>query len=161
MMSLHHVGLTVRDLRASVEFYCAVVGCRIRAQTDPVSGEDVRLLTGVADAEVAIADLDVPGGGQLELLQYLSPRAEPLRQARPQPGHTHLAFLTDDVEAIHRRLLERGAPVTSAPVTLTDPGSEWDGAQAFYATDPDGRTIEFVSLRPNAATVHAERGRGS
>jgi catechol 2,3-dioxygenase-like lactoylglutathione lyase family enzyme len=147
MMSLHHVGLTVRDLRASVEFYCTMVGCRIRGQAAASAAAQLRLLTGVADAEVAIVDLDIPGGGQLELLQYLAPRCEPLAQTRPQPGHTHLAFLTDDVEGMHRRLTERGAPVTSAPVTLVDPGSEWDGAKAFYAMDPDGRTIEFVSLR--------------
>jgi catechol 2,3-dioxygenase-like lactoylglutathione lyase family enzyme len=148
MMTLHHVGMTVRDLRASVEFYCSVVGCRVRAQSAPAGGEEVRTLTGVPGAELAIADLDVPDGGYLELIQYVAPRSAPLRQDRPQPGHTHLAFHTDDVDAIYRRLLERGAQVTSPPVTLHDPGSEWDGARAFYATDPDGRTIEFVSMRP-------------
>jgi len=148
MMSLHHVGMTVRDLEASVEFYCSVLGCRVRARSEAAGGEELQTLTGVAGAEVAIADLDVPNGGYLELIQYLSPRAAPLEQDRPRPGHTHLAFRTEDVDSIHRRLLARGAPVTSAPVTLHDPGSEWDGARAFYATDPDGRTIEFVSMQP-------------
>jgi catechol 2,3-dioxygenase-like lactoylglutathione lyase family enzyme len=147
MMSLHHVGMTVRDLKASVEFYCAVVGCRIRAQSEAAGGEELQTLTGVAGAEVAVADLDVPNGGYLELIQYVSPRAPALEQERPRPGHTHLAFRTDDVDSIYRRLLERGAAVTSPPVTLHEPGSEWDGARAFYATDPDGRTIEFVALR--------------
>jgi catechol 2,3-dioxygenase-like lactoylglutathione lyase family enzyme len=147
MMSLHHVGMTVRDLTASVEFYCSVVGCRIRARSEAAGGEEVQTLTGVPGAEVAIVDLDVPNGGYLELIQYLSPRAAPLEQDRPRPGHTHLAFRTEDVDAIYRCLVARGAAVTSPPVTLCDPGSEWDGARAFYATDPDGRTIEFVTLR--------------
>jgi glyoxylase I family protein len=146
MMALHHVGMTVRDLQASVEFYCTVVGCRIRARSES-AGVEVETLTGVRGAHVAIADLDVPNGGYLELIQYLSPRPAPLRQDRPQPGHTHIAFHTDDIDAIYQRLLERGAPVTSPPVTIVDPGSEWDGARALYATDPDGRTIEFVSMR--------------
>jgi len=146
MMSLHHVGLTVRDLPSSVEFYCTFVGCRIRSRSES-AGEDVKALTGVPGAEVAIADLEVPNGGYLELIQYLSPPSAPLHQDRPQPGHTHLAFRTEDVDAIYRRLLDRGVPVTSPPITIVDPGSEWDGARAFYATDPDGRTIEFVSMR--------------
>jgi glyoxylase I family protein len=145
-MSLHHVGLTVRDLRSSVEFYCTFVGCRIRSRSES-AGQDVQTLTGVPGAEVAIADLEVPNGGYLELIQYLSPRSAPLHQDRPQPGHTHLAFRTDDIDAIYRRLLDRGVAVTSPPITIADPGSEWDGARAFYATDPDGRTIEFVSMR--------------
>jgi catechol 2,3-dioxygenase-like lactoylglutathione lyase family enzyme len=148
MMALHHVGMTVRDLRASIEFYCTFVGCRVRSQSEAAGGEEVEILTGVPGAEVAFADLDVPGGGYLELIQYIAPRSAPLRQERPQPGHTHLAFSTEDVDAIYRRLLERGVAVTSPPVTLVDPGSEWDGARAFYATDPDGRTIEFVRHSP-------------
>lgn len=78
--------------------------------------------------------------------QYVVPAAEPLAQSPPQPGHTHLAFHTDDIEALHRRLIDHGFMPTSAAVTLIDPGSEWDGARAFYATDPDGRTIELVSF---------------
>jgi catechol 2,3-dioxygenase-like lactoylglutathione lyase family enzyme len=157
MMTLHHVGLTVRDLEASVEFYCSVVGCRIRARSEAAGGEEVEMLTGVAGAEVAIADLDVPNGGYLELLQYVSPPSPPLEQARPRPGHTHLAFHTDDVDTIYRRLMERGAKVTSPPVTLHDPGSEWDGARAFYATDPDGRTVEFVTMRRRDPKAPASR----
>ena len=33
MMALHHVGITVRDLRASIEFYCEFVGCKLRRET--------------------------------------------------------------------------------------------------------------------------------
>lgn len=145
-MSLHHVGLTVRDLEASVEFYCSILGCRVRGRAEG-AGEDLRTLTGVRDAHVRIADLEVPGGGWLELIQYLAPAQARLEQSRPQPGHTHLAFHTEDLDAVHRRLCERGCAPTSQPVMIEDPGGEWHGARAFYATDPDGRTIEFVSLR--------------
>ena len=151
-MRLHHVGLTVGDLEASVEFYCSILGCRVRARAEG-AGEDLRTLTGVRDAHVRIADLDVPGGGWLELIQYLVPVQARLEQSRPQPGHTHLAFHTDDIEAAHRRLIERGFAPTSEPVMIEDPGGEWDGARAFYATDPDGRTIELVSLRGAGGAV--------
>ncbi len=150
MMRLHHAGLTVRDLETSVEFYCSVLGCKVRARAASADPE-LRTLTGVPAAEVRIADLELPDGGWLELIQYLVPTLSTLEQARPQPGHTHLAFRTDDVDGVHRRLLERGFTPTSAPVTLVDPGTVWDGARAFYATDPDGRTIELVALPRSAS----------
>jgi catechol 2,3-dioxygenase-like lactoylglutathione lyase family enzyme len=146
MMALHHVGITVRDLRASIEFYCKFAGCLLRSESQS-TGDDLRTLTGYPDATVAIADLDLPDGGALELLQYLAPLSAHLKQERSQPGHTHIAFLTSDVDAIYRRFVEHGIPSTSPPVVIADPGSEWDGARAFYATDPDGRTIEFVTMR--------------
>ena len=146
MMALHHVGLTVRDLRASIEFYCKFVGCRLRSESQS-SGEDLRALTGFRDANVVIADLDLPDGGALELIQYLAPRSDPLNQERSQPGHTHVAFLTGDVDAVYRRFVAHGMLPTSPPIEIADPASEWDGARAFYATDPDGRTIEFVTMR--------------
>jgi catechol 2,3-dioxygenase-like lactoylglutathione lyase family enzyme len=146
MMALHHVGITVRDLRASIEFYCKFLRCKLRSESAG-TGDDLKTLTGYRDAHVAIADLDLPDGGALELLQYLAPQAAPLNQERSQPGHTHIAFVTSDVDEIYRRFVEHGIPATSPPVTIEDPGTVWDGARAFYATDPDGRTIEFVTMR--------------
>jgi len=149
MMALHHVGITVRNLRESVDFYCRLLGCTVRGESVS-SGEDVGMLTGCPGARLAIADLDLPDGGALELIQYLEPQSAPLRQERSQPGHTHVAFLTRDVDACYRRCVEHGIAPTSPPVEVIDPGSEWDGARAFYATDPDGRTIEFVAMRSNS-----------
>ena len=83
----------------------------------------------------------------MESLQYLAPQSGPLKQERSQPGHTHIAFLTSDVDAIYGRFVEHGIPSTSPPVIIADPDSEWDGARAFHATGPDGRTSEFVTMR--------------
>ena len=154
MMALHHVGITVRTLRESVDFYRRLLGCTVRGESMS-SGEDVGMLTGHAGARLAIADLDLPDGGALELIQYLEPQSAPLQQERSQPGHTHIAFLTGDVDAAYRRCVEQGISPTSPPVEVVDPGGEWDGARAFYATDPDGRTIEFVTMRAQPPALSA------
>jgi catechol 2,3-dioxygenase-like lactoylglutathione lyase family enzyme len=146
MIALHHVGLTVGDLRTSIDFYCKLVGCTLRSESLS-DGDDLKTLTGIRDASAAIADLDLPHGGALELIQYLTPQSVPMKQERSQPGHTHVSFLTNDIDAVYRRFVEQGMPPTSSPVEIVDPGTEWDGARAFYATDPDGRTIEFVTMR--------------
>jgi len=151
MTMLHHVGLTVSDLDASVEFYCAVLGCAVRERSQS-SGLEVDTLTGVAEAHIVTADLQLPRGEILELVQYLTPAGVPLAQQRNQPGHTHIGFQVPDVDAAYDRLMTHGAVPTSRPVTINEPGSAWDGVRALYACDPDGRTIECLEL-PVARTA--------
>jgi glyoxylase I family protein len=142
---LHHVGLTVSDLEASIEFYCAVLGCVIREKSES-RGPDIEALTGVAGAHLLTADLELDGGAILELIQYLAPEADALTQHRHQPGHTHVGFLVDDVDAAYERLRARGSTPSSRPVAIEEPGSAWDGVRALYASDPDGRTVECLEM---------------
>lgn len=143
MTRLHHVGLTVADLDASIAFYCAVLGCTVRERSEN-SGPDIDALTGVAGARILTADLELERGETLELIQYLTPTGDPLVQQRHQPGHTHIGLLVDDVDAAYDRLAARGALPSSPPVTIHEPGSAWHGIRAIYACDPDGRTVECL-----------------
>jgi catechol 2,3-dioxygenase-like lactoylglutathione lyase family enzyme len=145
MTTLHHVGLTVTDLEESIAFYCAILGCAIRERSEG-SGVEVETLTGVSDAHMVTADLELRNGAILELIQYLTPPGVPLVQQRNQPGHTHIGFLVEAVDAVYERLIAHGAVPTSRPVTIVEPGSAWDGVRAIYACDPDGRTVEFLEM---------------
>jgi catechol 2,3-dioxygenase-like lactoylglutathione lyase family enzyme len=140
---LDHVGLTVQDLDRSIQFYCRVLHCVVQ-QRSVINGAEVETLTGVPGAVIHTADLKLPSGGMLELLQYLVPVRTVLAQRRFDAGHSHIAFTVDDVEATRTRALSAGAPDCSLPVTLHEPGSSWDRVRVCYALDPDGRTIEFV-----------------
>jgi len=146
MTGLHHVGLTVSDLDASIAFYSALLGCRVRERSQN-SGDEIETVTGVAGASIMTADLEVPGGGLLELIQYVHPVTARLAQERHQPGHTHLGFVVDSADAARERLAGLGAGQISEAVTIVEPGSAWDGVRALYACDPDGRTIECLELR--------------
>ncbi len=143
MSSLDHVGMTVQDLERSVRFYCTVLECAVRERA-VIGGPEVESLTGVSGAVIHTADLTLPGGGMLELLQYLGPERTVLVQRRSEAGHSHIAFRVDDVDATRMRALSAGALDCSLPVKLNEPGSSWDQARVCYALDPDGRTIEFV-----------------
>ena len=143
MSGLDHVGLTVQDLDRSIQFYCRVLHCVVQERS-VINGAEVETLTGVPGAVIHTADLKLPAGGMLELLQYLVPVRTVLAQRRFDAGHSHIAFTVDDVEAARTRALSAGAPDCSLPVTLHEPGSSWDRVRVCYALDPDGRTIEFV-----------------
>ena len=141
---LHHVGFTVGDLEASIAFYRALLGCRIRERSQS-SGAELEALSGVPGIHIVTADLETPAGDLLELVQYTAPLGGRLAQDRNQPGHTHVGFLVEDVDAAYDRLVALGTTPTSRPITIVEPGSAWDGTRALYACDPDGRTIECLT----------------
>lgn len=149
MTGLHHVGLTVYDIEASIVFYCALLDCRVLERSHG-SGPELETLTAIAGAQVLTADLAIPAGGIIELVQYLAPAGARLAQERHQPGHTHVAFVVDSVDAARDRLTALGFPPAAPPVTIVEPGSAWDGARVMYALDPDGRTIECLDRDPHA-----------
>ncbi len=73
-----HVGLTVSDLDAAIHFYRDLLGFEliVRRMVDP---ELATALSGLPDAEIEIAFLDLPGSDQdlgshdLELVHYHRP----------------------------------------------------------------------------------------
>jgi catechol 2,3-dioxygenase-like lactoylglutathione lyase family enzyme len=100
-------------------------------------------ITGIADAAVRWADLQLPHGQVLELIEYERPRGTPSRPEPNDPGATHISLRVPDADAACERLREAGASVRTDPVTIESPGA-WDGARAFYAADPDGVTVELI-----------------
>ena len=91
------------------------------------------------------ADIELSGGQVLELIEYIDPRGAPSRPAANDPGATHISLRVGDIEAIHGRLRQAGVPVRTDPIELTAPGA-WQGARCFYASDPDGVTVELIQV---------------
>jgi catechol 2,3-dioxygenase-like lactoylglutathione lyase family enzyme len=146
---LHHVGLTVGDLEASIDFYCALLDAVVKERSTS-SGPEIETLTGLPGASLLTADLELRDGAIVELIQYVSPPAAKLVQRRNQPGHTHVGFAVDDIDAIHARLAARDSSPPARPIVINEPGSAWHGARVMYVDDPDGRTVELVSVTPLA-----------
>lgn len=142
---IDHVAVSSGDLDRSLRFYHDLLGLRIREQGETSNGEFAEI-SGIADARVRWADLLLPNEQVLELLHYLSPPGTAVSPADTDPGATHLSLRVDDINAAHAHLLEAGVPVRSAPVALDDPGN-WSGACCFYASDPDGMTVELIEWK--------------
>lgn len=157
---LHHVGLTVADLETSVAFYCRHFSCRVveRAETD---GAEIERILGEAGVRMLTADLALPAGDIVELIQYRAPEGAVLHQRDIDAGATHFAICVDDIDATHRRLVADGAAVRSQPVLLNDAGKIWTGARVFYLNDPDGRTIEVIQLPPDSGCAPADPSHSS
>lgn len=124
--AIHHVDITVRDLRRSTAFY-----------------SDVLPLMGFRRAE------DVPGG-PVWAGASVEVGLQPARQGsgaphdRYEPGLHHLAFTAptrDAVDALHRELGRLGVPILDAPADYPQYAA---GYYAIFFSDPDGIKLEYV-----------------
>ena len=116
MTSINHIGLFVKDLTASVEFYVGFFGF-------PVVKE-----FGSGGAKIALIDI---GGGQVELIQ----RPEPNRSS-PVGIWGHIAFYVPDFDEKLKKLDSLG--LEKRMVTMDD------GSRLCFFSDPDGHTLELM-----------------
>lgn len=129
----HHVGLSVADLPAMIEWYRAALGFIVEVAFELPGGR------------MRGAMLRRPEGTGLELLCH----ADSAGEAPGDPhaamlirGYGHWALAVDDVPASHARLLAAGARQVWAPRPAPPPAS---GAMS-YLTDPEGNLIELVEV---------------
>jgi len=144
---LDHVSVASGDLERSLAFYAELLGIPVMQRGEAEGGE-VGAITGLADGRVRFADLDLGDGRVLELLEFVAPAEPPADTSFSRAGGGHLSLRVESADATHAALRRAGVDVRSEPVELDEPGY-WHGARCFYATDPDGATVEIIE-RPRA-----------
>ncbi len=120
VFELNHFGIVIRDLQKSLAFYQGLMGAKIVYQGFiPPSQTDVIYL------QIA--------GGMIELLH---PAAPPPTETF---GITHVAFMTDDLDADYARLVDKGYKGLVAPKVA----GSGVGRLAFLS-DPNGARVELI-----------------
>ena len=115
----------------------------ISAAYSLVLKSDIRTITGYPDADIHAAILRMPNSEYfLEILEYRNVEKAPVDTRTANPGTCHIAFYTDDCDALYADLTAKGVRSVSAPVTPTiGPNT---GGRAVYMIDPDGIRVEFI-----------------
>ncbi len=135
---IHHIGLTVRDIKRSFEWYSKMfdlVPGHVNHGSGPVLSEALQ----VKDAEVSFSMLSV-GGTRIEFLQYHNPLGKDFDRTNGDVGSTHICIQVPNLDAAIADLKAKGAVFNAPPITLTDGdlvGSKW-----AYFRDPDGIQLE-------------------
>ena len=79
MKAMHHVGITVKDLEASIRFYHDVLGLEFSNEPSPwFDGEELGKAVGVPGGGLRQVSL-LLGDTMFELLEYKSPPSETTR----------------------------------------------------------------------------------
>ncbi|KPB06473.1 VOC family protein [Bacillus sp. CHD6a] len=119
---LEHVGIMVKDIQTSLEFYTNVVGFSLKGQLDHPNGE----------IKLAFLGFNETAETELELIQGYNDNL-------PVEGKVHhLALTVDDVEAEHDRLKRLGVTFIEQEITTLP-----NGARYIFFAGPDGEWIEL------------------
>jgi len=120
---IHHVGLRVRDLGISRNFYeklgfkfiIGPVGPEPVAVVEHRSGVNFNLILNASD--------DAPLGNVL------------MEESVKYPGYTHIALEVTDAISVAKKISDLGLTITEEV--------EYSGAKFFFIRDPDNNVIEF------------------
>ena len=145
MKALHHVGLTVKDLDASIGFYHNLLGLGFSNEPSPwFAGDELGRAVGVPGAELRQVSL-CAGDTTIELLEYRRPQSDTTRPLASQSlGASHIAFRVDDVHEVKAELEQKGVKFFS-DVNVVDEGV-LAGWRWVYFSDPDGYPLELVEV---------------
>jgi len=145
MKAMHHVGITVKNLDASIRFYHGILGLGFVNEPSPwFDAPELGPAVGVPGAALRQVSLAL-GDTTLELLEYSSP---PSGTEKPllsnNVGASHVAFVVDDIRAKKAELEEKGIEFYS-DVNVVDEGV-LAGWRWVYFEDPDGYPLELVEV---------------
>ena len=120
---INHIGLRVRDLDISRDFY-EKLGFKFIA--GPIGPEPVAII-------------EHPSGININLILNTSPEAPRenilMEEAVKYPGYTHIAIEITDADAVSKQVEDLGMKITERV--------EYEGARFFFIRDPDSNVIEF------------------
>lgn len=145
-MPIHytHTNIIAEDWQRLAQFYQEVFGCEPVPPERDLSGAALSQATGVPEAALTGMHLRLPGHGPngptLEVYQYTQMAPHPPMAAN-RKGYGHLAFVVEDVAAMHAQVLAHGGQPLGEVVQRTVPGV---GQLTFvYVGDPEGNILEL------------------
>ncbi|MDQ3199655.1 MAG: VOC family protein [Verrucomicrobiota bacterium] len=139
--AIDHTGITVSNIDRSLAFWQDVLGFELSHRAHH-TGALASEVTGVHEAEIAIAVLRAPGH-RIELLEYLAPAERKHYAPRPcDVGSVHLALTVDNLDALLEQIAASGWKAVGQPQILTTGPNA--GKRIIYVRDPDGTTIELM-----------------
>ena len=134
-----HVGITVADLDAAVEFFLKL-GLELEGRM-PMEGEFLATVCGIPDSRTEIAMLRLPGGGTaLELATFVRPDLVPGSPdaMANEVGIRNVAFEVDDLRGVVEDLAADGYGLVGGI-------GEYENAWLMaYVRGPDGITVALA-----------------
>ena len=138
--TIHHMGITVRNLEESMAFYSEAFGLQV-VDRAVFSGDELAFVVQVPGAELEYAFM-AGENAILELIEYKTPEGKPYELRNNDVGAAHCCFIVDDLDETYERLLAMGVAFNAPPQTAPDI-PPFNGLKYTYFRDLNGITIEL------------------
>jgi lactoylglutathione lyase len=141
-----HFSFTVSNMKVALHFFCDLLGLKASPVIE-VDHPNVQKIVGFPDALLRISIVKIPGGSNIELIQYVRPEGKSIDSSSCNPGAAHIAFQVEDIQRMYQELSEKGIPFINPPVWA--PGNNGTGTWGVsYLKGPDGITVELIEKKP-------------
>jgi lactoylglutathione lyase len=138
MKGLSQVGMTVKDMRTSLEFYSKTLGFPIIAVKEMPSKVIEEVYGLKADTKMKIALLRTGWGSMIELFEFV-PSKKRTETYWNHPSMTHIALDVGNIKKVKKRLEKDGVKFITEPIKV-------EGTEVVFLKDPDGHLIELIDL---------------
>ena len=141
MFKLRHVGITVTDMKKSLELYKDYFGFEV-VWDEIEEGKFIDGLSDIKNIKVRTVKLKDSTGGMIELLQYHShpeKNDENVINKITKIGCSHFAITVEDLDKVYKELVDMGLKFNCIPQTSPD-----GNAKVCFCRDFDGTLIELV-----------------
>ena len=136
---MRHLGIVVKDLQKSLEFYQDVLGFDIIKQDNEI-GEHLDKMLALDNVKVKTIKMGIKDRSTLiELLEYSSPTPNMIKKKIYDFGVSHFALTVKNLEQIILDFKNKGIKFNSEPIKSPD-----GKAKVVICFDPDGTPIELV-----------------
>lgn len=141
IINARHTGIVVNDLVRAEKFYSSLGFAECSRAIE--SGVFIDQVTGIEGAKLEWIKMNVSDGFVLELLQYHTHPATPLKKVPPanQLGCSHIAFTVECIEDTLAMICDAGGSVVNA-AALAPNGK----VKVAYGHDPEGVLLEIVEV---------------
>jgi catechol 2,3-dioxygenase-like lactoylglutathione lyase family enzyme len=139
---VNHVSFTVDSLDQAIGMFSNCLGAKIISRSVAANPRGIPVLTGVADAQVEFAFMQL-GNVTVEFVEYLLPREKGTFLPRPcDRGFSHLAVNVDSVDEISKNAKAFGFKQIGGVIEML--GGPDKGKKAVYIRSEDGLTLELI-----------------
>ena len=146
---MQHVGVCIRNLERSLDFYCNTLGLTKVAEFEAADEKITKNILGLEGAKLKVAMVqhgEAPEATVVELIEFQSPPGKlfPSDFQYNNVGVTHIAFKVNDIEGMYQDLAAKGVKFNSPPQSIE--AKDLGLIKAVYFRDPDGITLEFMEF---------------
>jgi len=140
---IQHFSFTVSNLDETLHFFVDLLGLPASAVMEP-RGERLDKLYQLQEVSQRLAVVRTPNNDVIHLIEYLSPRGEPINTKTCNPGVAHIAFEVDDIQQMYDDLTAAGVEFNHPPYWGGQKIEDIKGWGVCFLKGPDGIPVELM-----------------